>query len=229
VKTGAFLWGGTRDLPARAPSGRLFLPVYGRRSQDTADVAFTVFSDDEGVTWSRPVVIAEDPEGRVEYQEPAMVALSDEHILATYRIDRHEGVEGRVGDEVLCNESKDGGKTWTEPRPIGVWGHPTHMIRLKDGPIVCVYGHRRRPYGIRAVLSQDNGVTWLADRELILRDDGLCSDAGQAATDIGYPFVTQLGDGSLMAVYYFDVGRGQRFLAATYFGVEDFLDAPLHR
>ena len=217
-----FLWAGARDLPTRTPGGRLLLSLYGRRAQDKADVAFVVWSDDEGRTWSEPVVTASDPEGQVEYQEPGLLALSDEHIIATYRIDRHERVTGTEGDDILCNESEDGGKTWTRPRSIGVWGHPTHMIRLQDGVVVCVYGYRRPPYGIRAVLSEDNGATWLADRELALRDDGACSDPGKPATDIGYPFVTQLTDGTLMAVYYFDVGQGQRFLAATYFAVEDF-------
>jgi hypothetical protein len=48
------------------------------------------------------------------------------------------------------------------------------------------------------------------------------SHAGGRATDIGYPFVTQLDDGTLMAVYYFDAGTGQRLLAATYFQMDDF-------
>ena len=222
VDTQPFFWAGTRSLPTRTPGHRLLLALYGRRAEDRGDTAFVVFSDDDGRTWSEPVVTACDPEGSIEHQEPALLALSDEHILATYRIARHEPAPGTEGDEILCNESQDGGQTWTDPRATGLRGHPTDLIRLHDGAVLCVYGYRHPPCGIRAVLSQDNGATWLAQQELVLRDDAVCSQPGAPATDIGYPFVTQLDDGTLMAVYYFDAGKGQRFLAATYFQIGDF-------
>jgi hypothetical protein len=35
--------------------------------------------------------------------------------------------------ETLQSESSDGGKTWSVPHAIGVWGLPSHLLRLKDG------------------------------------------------------------------------------------------------
>jgi len=228
-----FLGTGHRDSCSRMPSGRIILPLHGRRTQDKADVAFIIFSDDDGLTWSEPVVTACDKEGKICYHEPSILVLSNHHIIATYRILRETQVSSQKDendvpshvDDILFNESRDGGKTWSEPQPTGVAGHPTHMIQLQEGPVLCVYGYRAPPYGIRAVLSTDNGKTWNTEKELILRDDAACSDPDHAidsAIDIGYPFVTQLSDGRLMAVYYFNVGEGRCFVAATFFSVDDF-------
>ena len=47
--------------------------------------------------------------------------------------------------ETLQSESSDGGKTWSVPHSIGVWGLPSHLLRLKDGRLLMTYGHRRPP------------------------------------------------------------------------------------
>ena len=64
------------------------------------------------------------------------------------------------GGETLQSESSDGGKTWSVPHSIGVWGHPSHLLRLKDGRLLMTYGHRRPPFGNQARLSENGGRTW---------------------------------------------------------------------
>jgi hypothetical protein len=49
--------------------------------------------------------------------------------------------------ETLQSESSDGGKTWSEPHPIGVWGLPSFLLRLRDDRLLMTYGHRRAPLG----------------------------------------------------------------------------------
>jgi hypothetical protein len=70
--------------------------------------------------------------------------------------------------------SDDSGRTWSEPLLTDIWAphSPPHMIKLRDGRILCTYGYRRRPMGIRAVLSNDGGETWDTDNTVILREDG---------------------------------------------------------
>jgi len=70
--------------------------------------------------------------------------------------------------------SDDSGRTWSEPLLTNIWAphSPPHMIKLRDGRILCTYGYRRRPMGIRAVLSSDGGETWDTDNTVILREDG---------------------------------------------------------
>jgi hypothetical protein len=63
--------------------------------------------------------------------------------------------------------ASDGGKSWTMPHSIGVWGLPSHLLRLRDGRILMTYGYRRVPFGIQARTSEDAGRTWSAP--LVLR------------------------------------------------------------
>ena len=215
IHVAPFLWGGTRDGVAQGAGGTLYLPLYGQRPGDRADVAFTVASEDGGETWGPPIITAEDPQQRIHYQEPAFLSLPSGKLIALYRT-------AGAGDLMVHNASDDGGKIWSEPRPTGLEGHPPHLLRLQSGAILCAYGYRHKPYGIRAALSRDEGDTWDTDHLLILRDDAVCSDPDMAPTDIGYPFSTQLADGTILTVYYFDKGKGERFIAGTFYRESDF-------
>jgi hypothetical protein len=55
------------------------------------------------------------------------------------------------------------------------------------------YGHRRPPYGNQARVGDARGSSW--SEPLIISDDG-------AGGDLGYPSTVQLGDGSLLTVWY---------------------------
>jgi hypothetical protein len=87
------------------------------------------------------------------------------------------------------------------PRPIGVWGLPSHLLRLKDSRLLMTYGHRRKPYGNQARVSSDNGQTW--SEAMIVSGDG-------KGGDLGYPSTVQLGDGSLLTVWY-ELMKGSRY------------------
>ena len=91
--------------------------------------------------------------------------------------------------ETLQCESTDGGKTWSEPHLIGVWGYPSHLLRLKDGRLLMSYGHRRKPIGNLARVSEDHGQTW--SEPLTISDDAISGD-------LGYPSTVELDDGTLV-------------------------------
>jgi Neuraminidase (sialidase) len=95
--------------------------------------------------------------------------------------------------ETLQSESSDGGKTWSEPHSIGVWGLPSHLLRLRDGRLLMTYGHRRKPFGNQARISEDHGKTW--GEAMIISGDGI-------GGDLGYPSTVELGDGSFLTVWY---------------------------
>ena len=95
--------------------------------------------------------------------------------------------------ETLQTESTDGGKTWSAPHSIGVWGLPSFLTRLNDGRLLMSYGHRRKPFGNQARLSSDEGATW--SEPMIISGDG-------AGGDLGYPSTVQLNDDSLLTVWY---------------------------
>ncbi len=95
--------------------------------------------------------------------------------------------------ETLQSHSTDGGKTWSMPRSIGVWGLPSHLMRLRDGRLLMSYGHRRDPFGCQARVSEDDGRSW--SEPIIVYGDGI-------NVDLGYASTVQLADGSLLTVWY---------------------------
>jgi len=113
--------------------------------------------------------------------------------------------------------SEDGGLTWRFLSRVNQWGAPASLLVLKDKRLLCVYGYRMPPYGVRARISQDGGETW--GREIIIRDDG-------GSPDLGYPRCALLPDGKVVVVYYFNeagdkvkCNGGVRYIAATIFEV----------
>ena len=132
-----------------------------------------------------PRVRGDDP---TEYHELHAVETTDGRIVVQIR--NHNKTNER---ETLQCESNDGGKTWTEPKSIGVWGLPSHLLQLKDGRLLMSYGHRRKPFGNQARLSTDQGRTW--SEPIILSGDGI-------GGDLGYPSTVELDDGTLLTVWY---------------------------
>ena len=100
-------------------------------------------------------------------------------------IRRHEGTRHWIE----TYRSLDDGQSWSWtrfPHPDLGEGNPASLIRLKDGRLCLTYGHRARPFSIRARLSRDGGRTW--EPEIILRGDG-------GGRDLGYPRSVQRPDG----------------------------------
>jgi len=96
-------------------------------------------------------------------------------------------------NETLQTESTNGGKTWSEPHPIGVWGLPSHLLKLRDGRLLMTYGYRRPPFGNLARISEDHGQTW---------SDPLTISADAPNGDLGYPSTVESPDGTLLTIWY---------------------------
>lgn len=146
---------------------------------------------DDGLTWRW---LAEIPSRKDDdvirgYHELHAVEAADGTLIAQIR---NQGKNLNSG-ETLQSESRDGGKTWSEPHPIGVWGLPSHLLKLRDGRLLMTYGYRRAPFGNQARLSTDNGQTW--SEPMTISNDG-------KGGDLGYPSTVELADGSLLTVWY---------------------------
>ena len=61
-----------------------------------------------------------------------------------------------------------------------------------------IYGYRLQPSGIRAVVSEDEGLTW--GQELVIRDDG-------GSWDVGYPRAWEVSPGRIGVIYYFNTSN----------------------
>ena len=183
------------------PDGSLLLSVSGRTSQDEPGRVFVVRSYDGGRTWVQPSVVAHDPENAIGFGEPPLLRLSSGRLLTMIR----------TGDYLYQAFSTDDGWTWQGVKRSPIWGFPAHCIELEPGRVLCVYGYRREPYGVRAAFSDDEGETWDVDNEVVLRDDGL-------HRDLGYPASIRLEDGRVLTVYYFHGDDGVRYIGGTIWG-----------
>jgi sialidase-1 len=162
-------------------AGKLYGP-------DQGDSIGVTVSRDDGLTWQWlagiPARPGDDP---AQYHELHGVETADKRIVVHIR--NHNPANDR---ETLQTESADGGKTWSIPRPIGVWGLPSHLLRLRDGRLLMSYSYRRAPRGNHARISEDHGRTWSAP--IVLSDDG--------TGDLGYPSTVELPSGELLTLWY---------------------------
>lgn len=208
----------SRDPIIELPDGSLMMSVYEGAPQ-RCDRSWIIRSFDKGRTWHEPVVIMADKNWDLNqlhgpnYNETSLLHLGNGEMIAMVRVDTAFHTEnefvpvGGVG-ELHLSRSFDAGLSWTPPKKTGIWGQPGSVIQLANGDILCTYGYRRKPYGIRCAISKDKGNTWNTNQEIILRDDG-------PTWDLGYPFSLQLADGNIISVYYFTDAEGTRHVAGT--------------
>ena len=158
---------------------------------------------DGGLTWKFEAWIGPEPAGFAIM--PSSVRLDKNTLLTAVR---HK--EDPV-NTIDVYRSTDNGASWVllnKPASTGKSsGNPPSLIQLNDGRLALTYGYRDLPYGIRARLSADRGVTW--GNEIVLRKEG-------AFWDVGYPRSVQRPDGKVVTVYYFADDRNkERFIGAT--------------
>ena len=191
---GGVTWSAPYRVPVNSPHGPIPLSdgrvIYaGKRLWHEKRLIGVADSHDDGKTWRWLAEIpTRDGDDFTEYHELHIAEAANGHLIAQIR--NHNKANER---ETLQSESSDGGQTWSTPHPIGVWGLPSHLLRLRDGRMLMTYGYRREPFGNQARLSEDNGKMWSAP--MMISDDG---EAG----DLGYPSTVELDDGSLVTVWY---------------------------
>ncbi len=191
---GGVTWSSRYACPVNSPHGPIQLAdgrlLYaGKELWSGQNRIGVCFSKDDGKTWSSLTAIpTRDGDDHKKYHELHAVETGDGRIVVHIRNHNPKNT-----GETLQSESSDGGKTWTKPRSIGVWGLPSFLLRLKDDRLLMSYGHRRKPFGNQARVSDDHGRTWSAPLTI-------SSDA--AGGDLGYPTTVQLDDESLLSVWY---------------------------
>ena len=199
------------------PDDTIVHQVYGSASAGDPFRAWVLRSEDGGDTWEM-VTMAYDG-GDHPFNESSLLALPTGRIVAMVRTSSGSKRIPQEEKYLFQTHSVDGGKTWSRVGKTGMWGYPPHLLLLSDGAVLCSYGCRRAPCGVRACLSRDGCATWETADEIVLRDDGLTT-AGTVAgkgtpDDLGYPRTVELSDGSLFTVYYMTLGDSVTHVAAT--------------
>jgi len=243
--------GGCRSGCWELPSGSVLMGLYGRihgyeeEGEGESTRSAMMRSDDGGNNWEYFSTLAYDPASIIDYEEPALLRLKDGRLVSFLRT--HVNPSGDAKNMVFV-VSEDDGFTWTPPKWTNIWGYPAETIPLLDGRYLMVYGYRRPPYGVRAVISED-GVTWDVRNEFVIREGGVPGRSvserpgssrmspasgkyGGGAIDwnnpgvyqhIGYPSVVQMPDGVIVATYHewSEDERPLQYCRATRFRLAD--------
>lgn len=191
---GGVTWSARTRVPVNSPHGPLALSdgrvLYcGISLWDKEPRVGVCHSTDDGVTWEWLADIPVRPgDDSKNYHELHAVETTGGKLVCQIR--NHNSANS---GETLQTESTDGGRTWAVPHSIGVWGYPSHLLRLKDGRLMMSYGHRKPPFGNQVRLSTDQGQSW--SEPIILNGDGV-------GYDFGYPSTVQIADDTFVTVWY---------------------------
>lgn len=194
------------------PDDTVLVPFYGRRNVgDELLRSWVLRTSDKGVSWELLPMASRDD---LSFGEAEVLGVGEGRVISMIRVEPDDARKSFLWQ--TCSE--DGGLTWSEPRQTEIWGYPPNLVLLDSGEVLCVYGYRRRPYGIRACFSHDGGRSWDVDNIVVLRKDGLKGGWRRGdlrSADLGYPRTVELSDGMLFTVYYFTEEDGVTHIAAT--------------
>jgi hypothetical protein len=214
------------------PDGGLLMPLAGTLSATgeggtEPTRCFLLRSDDGGDNWEYWSTVAFDPAGIISFMEPGMTRLKDGRLVCLMRTSH----KPRRQDNMWFTDSDDDGISWSPPRRTSLWGYPADVLQLMDGQVLAVYGYRKEPWGVRGCISGD-GLNWDGKNEFVIREGGIAKRPkglrpptiwdsliyGQY-WHIGYPTVTQLRDGTVIAAYheYSDDDPPIQYLLCTHF------------
>jgi BNR repeat protein len=195
-------------------SGVLLCPIWGKQTGDEPWRSGLVRSSDGGRTWGEHVTIAYDAEAApllgpttpaeihcAGFNETSLLELPDGRILALLR---QQGVQGRRRD-LYHAISSDGGRNWSPPRCLPLWGTSPSLHLTSSGDLLLGYrNHLGNPQGLTSpgvglsFLSVDDGETW--SRHILLEDPQ--AYRYRQEFDAGYPAFLNLSDGAVLAVFY---------------------------
>lgn len=163
-----------------------------------------VYSNDEGKTWSEPIVLIDTP---LDDRDPSLVSLDDGRLLCNWFT--YEPVaNGKAAQcRLMLAESSDEGQTWSEPKMIFENVPTSSPIRkISDNRLILpTYVETDTEHSGSIAYSDDNGKTW--SDNIVIPNGGMKLDA---ETD-----VIQRKDGSLYALqrdkmaYSVSTDRGQ--------------------
>ena len=181
------------DLIVLGPRDCLMFGSCGKKNDGKEGRVFCARTTDGGVTWKFVSYIGDEPQPGGFAIMPSTVRTKSGALLTTIRM-------GKPSADIQLWRSEDLGKTWQHVSAVtgNIGGNPPATVLLPDGRLCVTYGYRRKPTGMRARISTDEGKTW--QPEVVIRDDGFDGD-------LGYPRALVRPDGRLFTAYYYNGPR----------------------
>ena len=169
--------------------------------------AWLYTSQDGGATWAEALAVKAWDSPSPMFDEASLVRLPNGNLLACSRLSGDHPRSGaspprgtptpggdESGDHMVLWESADNGLTWEGPRDFLAYSEVHgHLLVLKDERILCSYASYHLPFGVYAILSEDNGKTWDFGHPIMLALSMNCYT--------GWPVSIQLADGQILTAY----------------------------
>lgn len=198
----------------RLGNGRLAMSIETNKTYLDGGVwkqrAVLLTSADDGESWSKPVVSAQDPNGRVFNWDLRIAVAPDGTLLSfAWTFDRDTGTYRNIHRRI----SHDHGYNWTGPHDIGIADQAGRPAILADGRLVLAWVDRFGTRSIRVRAAERVTAPLTAESEIVLY---ALEPAPAASTDAslgtalaemefwnyGLPSATVLPNGEVMVVYY---------------------------
>lgn len=188
-------------------------------------VVYLVVSEDGGKSWRKRGTVASDPTMKYGYggdgTEVTLTRASNGDLLCVMRMDMSLGYQDGSITGTMLAVSHDQGYTWETPRLMSDESVTPHVVALKDGLVLMIYG---RP-GVHCRYSEDNGKTWSEPHSMIGPTLKQAMAEGRDYLDVKYgntcsysnTYVERISEDTVLALYndiQYDPGDGCRHKAA---------------
>lgn len=197
----------------RLADGRLALSVETNKTYLDASPWFQrvvyLWSADDGLTWTAPRTVVEDPSGRIaNWDQRTGVAPDGRLVSFTWTYDFTD----KAYLDIHRRLSSDGGATWSAPEALGISDQAAHPAMLPDGRVVLPWVDRFGSGAIKARLAADPSAPFAAATEVVIHQDRPPRRPDERTTGddlvemgtwtYGLPYAEALPDGDVMVVYY---------------------------
>ena len=166
--------------------------------------AGVIFSEDNGRTWGNSIIFAHDPKREMYYWDTGFCQLRDGTLIGLSWTNNNVQKKAVNAHRII---SVDGGRTWSLPQDVNIAGELSRLTELKNGQLLCAYNDRKKPAGIKAVLSSDRGKSWNTAETATIWDAAELVGKNNPfvdflAFDFGMPSLQQLSDGTIAVAFY---------------------------
>ena len=198
----------------KLPDGRWMLSIESNKNYlDTSQWLQKVvhlYSEDEGLSWSAPATVSQDPSGRIfNWDQRAGMAPDGRLVTFSWTYDREIGAYLNIHRRLSLNQ----GATWTRPEDLGFADQASHPAILPDGRIVLAWVDRFQTRSIRARSASAIDAPFEPASEVVLYEhasaDGRTQtpDTGEMLAEMnlwsfGLPFAEALPSGDVLIAYY---------------------------